>query len=107
MISDFMLQFVRIDELLLTQPEVKKKKVAKLAMVDDESLSPVLVDFCIHNGKFYLNDGHHSVASRYFKHHEVILANVEPCYALGQGFMCEGSNDDYKYAFNVRHIRLE
>lgn len=78
-----MLQFVRINELLIMQPEVEKNKIGKLAMIDDAYLPPVLVDFCIHNGKFYLNDRHHRVASRYFKHHDVILADVEPCYALG------------------------
>ena len=96
---------IRIEELLLTHREVKKKKAGRYVMKykRGEVIEPVSVAFCVHTGKYLLDDGHHRVAAAHFSGKSSILAEIEPCYINE----CTGFEPDQEPYHNIRHIILE
>lgn len=93
---------LRIEDLLLSHREVSKKTVGKYIMryAQGEIVEPVTVTFCVHTGKYILDDGHHRIVAAYFLKKPSILAKIEPCYL----YECEGNELNTGHFFNIRHV---
>lgn len=103
--SDMLLE-VRIEDLLLIQREVQKKKVGRYIMRYKRGMDvePVIVTYCVCTGKYELSDGHHRVVAAHLVGKSSVRAKIEPCYL----FDCEGMDcDPYWNYWNIRHKILE
>ena len=95
---------LRIEDLLMDHREVRKKKVGKYIMKykNGEDVPPISVTYCVHTGKYHLNEGHHRMVTRHFLGKSSIHAKIEPCYL----YQCKGNEPDCP-SYNIRHVILE
>lgn len=87
---------VRLDDLILNHQEVKRKAVRKYMtkIYKGELIEPVSLSYCIHHGRYFLNDGHHRTAAIYTLGGTWITGETEPCYI----YKCNGEmHDDVPY----------
>jgi hypothetical protein len=97
---------LRLEDLLLTQSEVRKNKVGRLVMkyFGGEKIEPVSVVYCVHTGKYMLDDGHHRAIAAHFLGRTTIPAESEPCFL----YECPGGiPSDCPPFINIRYIRME
>lgn len=94
---------IRIEDLLLCHREVTQKKVGRYAMMHKEGreVEPVTVTYCVHTGRYHLDDGHHKLVARHLLGYPSILAEVEPCYL----YNCRGMEQTESYS--IRHRVIE
>lgn len=92
-----------IERLILEHNEVKREKIERYAMIlkDGGELKPVCVTNCIHDGNYYLDDGHHRTAAAYFSGRTTIKAYVECCLDVG----CNGNNEG-DGAYSIKDLVL-
>ena len=97
-------QDVDIEELILDHPEIKKKKVGKYAVKirNGDYINPIEVDFCVHNRRLFLSDGHHRAAAYYFLGQRIVKANIESCLDNN----CDGNYENIKL-YSIRDIILK
>ncbi|TKJ17007.1 hypothetical protein CEE44_00535 [Candidatus Woesearchaeota archaeon B3_Woes] len=94
---------LKIEDLLLDYPEVTQKKVRKYMVRyhQGEEVDPVSVSYCVHTGKYYLNDGTHRTVAKHLLGKSSILAKIEPCYPHCIGFEPKWT------PYHIRHIILQ
>ncbi|MBR9676548.1 ParB/RepB/Spo0J family partition protein [Candidatus Woesearchaeota archaeon] len=93
---------LRIDDLLLDQEVVNKKKVGRLVkkLSEKKSIKAIRVFYCVHEAMYNIVDGHHRVFAAYNLGITSILSIVEPCYT----YECTGNTPDWDF-FHVRNVR--
>ena len=93
---------LRLEELLFDHDEVARKKVGRYIMrfASGEHVDPISVTYCVHTGKYMVDNGHHRAVAAHFLKMTYILAKTEPCYI----YNCKGLEPDIQF-YHIRHTK--
>ena len=91
---------IRIEDLQLEQREVNKKKVSRYKEKYEAGIEmePISVSYCVHTGRYMINDGHHRTVASYLAGKTSIASRTEPCYI----YNCSGVGSEWAL-YSIRH----
>lgn len=96
---------IEIATLFFAHPQIYKKKVGRFAMKikDGLELDPIIITQCVHNGNYYLDDGHNRTMARHYLGMRTVKALVEECIEVYPE--CKGIGTEYYHRLEDMVLR--